>query len=134
MAERENRRRAIRQHDLMHEGFQVGDVLRETADVAFLRIGERAVGQTLPAPVEGRDREAARAQIAHGLEIFFDVFGAALQHDHGALAARRRFPAAKAQRYPVRGLDGAGQPVVGHRIGGNGDEFHEAANVPVSEG
>ncbi len=49
--------------------------------MAFAMVGKSAIRQTLPAPVEGRHREAARAQITYGLEIFFDIFGAALQND-----------------------------------------------------
>ena len=134
MAEREIGRRAIRQHHLRHEGVEVDGVLREVLDVALVVVGERALREALPAPVEGHDRETARAQIAHRLEIFFNVFGAALQDDDGAPAARRRLPAAKAQSHPVRGLEDAGQPVIGHRIGGNRDEFHDAANKPLDEG
>ena len=81
------RRRAIRQHHLFHGGFEIGDVFGKIAHMTLLRVGERALGQALPAPVEGRDGKAARAQVAHGLVIFFDVFGAALQDDDGALAA-----------------------------------------------
>ncbi len=58
---------------------------------------ERAFGAALPAPVDRGDGEAARAQFAHGLEIFLDEFGAALEQAHRALAAGRRMPARKAQ-------------------------------------
>ena len=134
MPECEIGRRAIRQHHLRHEGVEVDGVLREVLDVALVVVGKRAFGQPLAAPVEGHDRETARAQIAHRLEIFFNVFGAALQNDDGAPAARRRLPPAEAQSHPVRGLEDTGQPVIGHRIGGNRDKFHDAANEPLDEG
>ena len=97
MAERENRRRAIRQHDFAHEGFEIGVVFGEIAHIALAAVAQRAVGQALAAPIERRDRKAARAQIAHGLEIFFDPFAAALEDAHRAAAAGRRLPARKAQ-------------------------------------
>ena len=114
--------------------FEVGCVFGKIPHVPLEAIGERAVGQALPAPIERRHRKTARAQVAHGFEIFLDVFGAPLQHDHRALAPGRRRPAGKAQSDPVRGLDGAGHHVVGHRIGGNGDEFHEGQNEPGRAG
>ena len=52
--------------------------------------------------------------------------GAALQHNDGAFAAGRRIPARKTQMDPVGGLDAAGHHLFGHRIGGNGNKFHEA--------
>ena len=79
----------------------------------------------LPPPVDGRDRKAARAQFAHRLEIFLDEFGAALEQADGALAARRRMPARKAQARRHRCLERAGDNIVGHRIGGDGNEVHE---------
>ena len=88
---------------------------------------ERALGQALPAPVEGGDGKAARAQLAHGLEIFLDEFGAALEQAHRALAARRRMPARKAQGHAVARLERAGDHVFGHRIGGDGNEIHALA-------
>src|SRR5260370_29497615 len=76
----------------------------------------------LAAPVDHRDRKAAVAQIAHRLEIFFDLLGTPGEDADGALAARRRRPARKAQFRTVGGLDGAGDDVFRNRIGGNGDE------------
>ena len=101
MPEREDRRRAIRQHDLLHQRFDVALVFREVADVALARIGQRALGAALPAPVDGGDGKAAGAQFAHRLEIFLDEFGAALEQAHRALAARRRMPARKADAHAV---------------------------------
>src|SRR6187401_3501456 len=96
MTDREDRRRAIRQHDLLHQHFDVTLVFREVTDMALARIGQRALGAALPPPVHCRDGKAAGAQLAHGLEILLDEFGAALEQTHGALAARWRTPARKA--------------------------------------
>ena len=90
---------------------------------------ERTVGQALAAPVERRHREAARAQLAHRLEILLDELGAALEHADRAFAAGRRMPARKAQVDAVARLERARDDVLGHRIGRNGDEIHGHAQV-----
>ena len=59
--------------------------------------------EALPAPVEDRDREAARARIAHHLEIFLDELGAAREHAQRPLASGRRREAGKAQHAPRPG-------------------------------
>ena len=125
MRQRKDRRRTVRQHDLVDEGFEVDLVLREIAHVAFAPIAQRAFRHPLPAPVERGDREAARAQVAHGLEIFLDELGAALEQADRALAPRRRRPAREAQFDAVAGLEGSRDGAVGHRIGGDGDEGHD---------
>ena len=134
MPEREDRRRAIGQHHLLHDGFKVGGVFGKIPHMTLVVVGQRTLRHALSAPIKRRHGEPARAQIAHGLEIFLDVFGAALQHDDRAFAPDRRRPARKAQADPVRGLDAAGHHIVGHRIGGDGDEFHGAENEPVRGG
>ena len=48
MAERKDRRRAIRQHDLLHEGLQVDVVFGEIADMALQRIGSRRSDSPCP--------------------------------------------------------------------------------------
>src|SRR3954470_20569079 len=83
----------------------------------------------LPAPVDRRHREAAVAQVAHGLEIFLDRFAAPLEDAHRALASRRRRPARKAQFRAVRGLDGAADDVLRNRIGGDRDQRHGADRI-----
>ena len=60
MADRVIGRRTIRQHDLAHEGFEIGLVFAEAFDMALFRIAQRALRQPLPAPVDGRDRKAPR--------------------------------------------------------------------------
>ena len=125
MSERKYRRRTIGQNHLLHYGFEIGDVIRKIPHIAFVTIGERMIRQSLSAPVESRHR-AASAKIADGFEIFLDKLGAALQQNHGAFAPRRRRPTRKTQVHPIGGFDRAGHHVVSHRIGRDGDEFHEA--------
>jgi hypothetical protein len=124
LPEREQRRRAVRKNDLVDEGFEIDLILREIPHVAFARVAQRPVRQALSAPIEGGDGEPAGAQVAHGLEIFLDEFGATLKQADRALAAGRRLPARETQGHAVGGLDGPGDDGVGHRIGGNGNEVH----------
>jgi hypothetical protein len=101
MSERKYRRRTIGQNHLLHHGFEIGVVIRKIPHIAFVTIGERAIRQSLSAPVESRHRKATSAKIANGLEIFLDKLGATLQHNHGTFAPRRRCPPRKAQVHPV---------------------------------
>src|SRR6188768_1097613 len=78
----------------------------------------------LPAPVDRRHRKAARTQVAHRLEIFFDALGAAVKETHGALAVERWRPARKAQLGAIGRLDGPGHDVVRNRVGGDGNQRH----------
>ena len=125
LAECKQRRRAVRENDLVDEALEINLVLGEIAHVTLARVAERPLRHALAAPIEGGDREAAGAQVAHGLEIFLDEFRAPLKQAHRTLAAARRRPARKTQRDPIGRLEGAGDDVVGHRIGGNGDEGHD---------
>ena len=79
-------------------------VVGETAARALVADSERAIRKALPAPVEGRNRKATRAQVAHGLEIFLDEFGTALQDKHSAFAPWRRRPAGKTQQFTPSGV------------------------------
>src|SRR5262245_8015397 len=126
MSERKYRRRTIGQNHLLHYGFEISDVIRKIPHITLVTVGERMIRQSLSAPVESCHRKAASAKIANGLEIFLDELGAALQHNHGAFAPRWRRPTRKTQVHPVGGFDRAGYHVVWHRIGRDGDEFHEA--------
>ena len=89
--------------------------------------GSRSARSDRPWPRQSKrgDGKAARAQVAHGLEIFLDEFGAALEQADRALAAGRRRPARKAQRDAVGRLQRAGDHILGHRIGGDGNEGHD---------
>ena len=106
MAEREDRRRTIGQHHLLHEGFKVGGVFGKVLHVTLARVGQRAIGQPLPAPVQRRHRKAAGIQIAHDLEVFLDEFGAPLEQADRALAPRRRRKPRKSKPAAVGRLDG----------------------------
>src|SRR4051812_49651142 len=118
-------RRTVRKDDVVDEAVEIDLIFIEVAYIAFVWVAQRTVRHPLPAPVEGRDREAARTQIPHGLEILLDEFGAALEQAHRALAARWRVPAREPQRHPVAGLEGSRHNVRRHGIGGGGDEGHD---------
>src|SRR5215472_3126291 len=125
LPERKQRRGAVRENDLVDEALEIDLVFGEISYVTLARVAERPLRHALAAPIEGNYRKAAGAQIAHGLEIFLDEFRTPLKQAHRTLAAARRRPARKAQRDPIGRLEGAGDDVVGHRIGGNGDEGHD---------
>ena len=99
MRQREIRRRTIRQHHLLHEGFDVDFEVGEIAHIALARIAQAPRRMALPAPVDHRHRKAAVAQVAHGLEIFLDLFAAPGEDADRALAAR---PAAPSARSAIR--------------------------------
>ena len=124
MAEREQRRRAVRQHDLLDEALEIEVVLGEAADVAFATIGKRTPGTPLPAPVEHRDRKAPRPRVVYHFEILLDEFGPARKNAQRAFAPGRRLPHGITQRDPVRRRQGADLYAFGHRVCGNRDEFH----------
>ena len=101
VCQREVRRRAVRHHHLFDESLNVEFVVGEAPHVTLAPIAQLVLGMALPAPVDGSHREAAVAQIAHGLEILFDLFAASGEYAHRALASGRRRPARKAQADPV---------------------------------
>src|SRR5437870_5790803 len=108
MAEREERRRTIRQHDLFHEGFEVGLVLGKVVDMTPALVAQLVLGQALSAPIESGDGEAPPARVLDDLEILLDELGAAVEQAQRALAARRWCKPREAQLHPVRGLEGSG--------------------------
>src|SRR5262249_32550317 len=59
------------------------------------------------------------------LEIFFHPFGAPLENAYRAAAPCRWQPPRKTKRHAVRGLERADHKVVGNRVRGNGNKFHE---------
>ena len=125
MGERKMRRRAVGQHHLLYEGLDVDLVIGKVSHVALARIAQAPRGVALPAPVDHGNREAAVAQIAHGLEILLDLLAAPGEDADSALAAHRRRPACKAQLRAVGRLDGAADQVFRNGIGGNRDQRHE---------
>ena len=96
----------------------------EAAHVAFVPIAQRAIRQSLAAPVEDGDSEPPCAEVAHGLEIFFDPLRTTRKNANRAPPARGRRKPRKAQPYTVRCLEHARYGVVGNGIGGDGDELH----------
>ena len=97
----------------------------EAPDVTFEAIAQRTIRQALTAPIEHRDGKSAIAQVANGLEIFLDPFGAAGEDTHRAAPARRRRKARKPQRNAIGRFQHAGNSVVRNRIGRNRDESHK---------
>ncbi len=130
VSQREEWRRAIRQYHLLHQGFDIDLVLGEAANVTLAGVMQLPRGMSLPAPVDHRHRETTCAQIAYGLEIFFDRFSPSGEQAHRTLAARRRGPARETQIRAVRCLDDSGDDIVGHRISGNGKKRHEQLALP----
>ncbi len=117
-------RRTIRQHHLLHEGFDIDLIVRKPADVALARIAQLPRRMPLPAPVDHRHREAALAQLAHHHKILSmhsprppKTQTVPLRPPAAASAQKRKFRT-------VRGLDGATHGVVGNRIGRDGNERH----------
>src|SRR5262245_10290510 len=108
LTEGEQGRRTVGQDDFIDEALEIDLVLREIAHVALERVAQRSIRQSLSAPVEDRDREAAGAQIAYGLEILLDEFRAPRKQTDGALASWRRRPARETQRHPIGRLEGSG--------------------------
>ena len=79
-----NRMLGDRMHDLFEEGAQIFVILRKIIDMAFAAVGAGARRAALSAPVEGRDRQSAQAQIVDHFAIFFEEFGLALQQNADA--------------------------------------------------
>src|SRR5271170_7825623 len=130
MSEREERRRTVRQHDLLHEGFEVEVVFPKAANMALVGVAQPALRQALAPPIHGGDSESARPQVADQFEIFLDELGPPLEDADGALATRRRLPPRIADRHPVRRLQHGGGHALGHRVGGYGNQLHGDAAAP----
>src|SRR5262249_39405645 len=132
----EERWRAIGQHDLLHEGFEIDLVLGEVGNVTLAKVAQHVLGEALPAPIQGRDRKAAQARLLDNLEILFDELGPTIEQAERALAARRRRKPGEAQCKPVRGLDGSGDRALRDRVRRDRDERHAepsaAARRPYS--
>src|SRR5262249_23826358 len=94
------------------------------AYVALAWVAQSPRGMALPAPIDHRNRKAAIAQVAHGLEIFLDLLAAPGEDANRALAAGRRRPARKAQLGTIGGANRAGHHIFGNGICGNRDKRH----------
>jgi hypothetical protein len=62
-----------------HQRGEVMAVVGEILAVALARVLQQPSRTALPAPVQRRDREAARAQFGGDARVFLDELGAALQ-------------------------------------------------------
>ena len=78
------------------EALEVHPVVLEALDVAELLVADQPLAAALPAPVEGRDRKAARLEVGDGLEILLDELGPALDEAHRP-ALRRRIPSRRSR-------------------------------------
>ena len=128
MREHVVRRRAVRQHHLLHDRLEVVHVVGEIAHMALARVAEEPRRAALPAQIEGRHGEAAPAQVVDGLEIFLDELGAAVQ-DHDGAAHRRavRRPARIAQIDAVFRRHSIDDSAFRNRIGRDFDKTGQAA-------
>jgi hypothetical protein len=94
--------------------------------VSLSGIVEFTTGQSLTAPVEYDDREAAFEQLADGFEIFFDEFRAADANENGSERVAIWMPARHAQGHavdrPQRRDDAAGR----RRVVRRDDNVHES--------
>ena len=124
MRKTDDRRLIMRQHDLGHHGFEVGVVLTKALHVSLARVGDRALRETLAAPVECDGGEAAASQFAHGLEIFLNELRPPLKQADGAPVSTLGVPSRKSQRRAVAGLHFAGDGAVRNRIAGGWDQLH----------
>src|SRR5262249_28319194 len=121
MAEREQRRRAIRQHHLFDQRLKIDVVIGEAAHVALVAIAERALRKTLAAQIDHGDREAALARVVDHLEIFLDEFGPPREYAQRSLASRWRVPAGEPQTDAVLGPEHPDHRALGSRVGGDRD-------------
>ena len=69
------------------EALEVDPVVLEALDIAELLVADQPLAAALPAPVEGRDRKAARLEVGDGLEILLDELGPPLHEAHRARCA-----------------------------------------------
>src|SRR3954451_4595214 len=125
MREREMRRRTVRQHNLLHEGFDIELVVGKIANVSLAGIAQPARGVTLAAPIDHGHREPPIAQVTDGFEVFFNLLAPAGEHANRSLATGRRRPTCEAQFGAIRRLDHPAYDVLRNRIRRNGDERHE---------
>ena len=118
-------RRAVWQHDLLHEKGQVPIEIGERSHVAFSGVGKHPARAPLAAPVHSSHGKAAPAQVGHHLEILLDELAPALkQADRAFTRPAGGIPARKAQGQLVVPLEGAGHGAAGNRVLGQRDQVH----------
>ena len=121
----DERRRAIGQHDILHEAGEVALVLPEAADVALARVGQHALRAALAAPVHRRHRKSAPAQVGDDLEVFLDELGAAAeQADRAPPRRARRIPAREPELGPVVAAERSDRNAARNRILGKRHQLH----------
>ncbi len=127
VAEREPRLRAQRRQDLVAQRDEVSLIDFKIVDMAFARIAELTFGQTLPAPVQCDDGEAAGKQFCDGFEIALDEFGAPRKNHDSATLRWPALPTRNAQVHAIlRGQCGDDR-AVWDGIGGDADQVQDKA-------
>ena len=125
MGKPDERRRAIRQHDVLHEADEIAVVFPEAAHMALARVGQHPLRASLAAPIHGRHGKAPAAQIRDDLEVFLDELGAAAEQADGAPPRHaRRVPARVAKLRAVVAAEGSDGRPAGNGIFRERDEFH----------
>src|SRR6476619_6785271 len=126
MAEREERRRTIRQHDVGHEAAEVALIVAEVPDMTFQRIAGEPARSALPAPIHDGDGKPATAKLTRHLEIFLDEFAAAGKDaDRAAPLLQRRGPTCIAYPHILLDFEKAGRRSERDRVLRCRDEVHE---------
>ena len=96
--------RGFGHHQPLQEQVEVLEKVVVADDVTLTRILQHPAGAALAAPVQRVDGEAAGPEVAHGLAVFLDELGPALQQHHRSPpAAGRRGPDHRAEREAVVG-------------------------------
>ena len=64
-----------------HHRREIGQIVLDLDNVSAITLSQVAVGATLSAPIEDRDREAPARQITQRLAVFLNELGAPGKHD-----------------------------------------------------
>jgi hypothetical protein len=119
VADGEDGLRGIGRDDRVEEQFQVADIGAEAVDVPGIVLGQGALAQSLPAPVQRGDRKAALKQFAdHLRRVLLDELSAPRQDDR----RRARGPAGLPERIAQQDVAAGRQPsiTIGSAIGCGG--------------
>jgi hypothetical protein len=103
--------------DLIEKNRQVALVIGEILHMAVGPLRRQPLGAALSAPVEGRDPETGRHEIADRFEVFLDRLVATLQQDDGAANDRGLRPEHRVADLAVAGsVEKANHRIARHRI------------------
>ncbi len=117
MPKADERRRAVREHNVLHEADEIAVVFPEASHIALARVGQHALRATLAAPIHGGDGKAAAAKIGDNLEILLDEFGTSAEQADGPPPRHARgIPARIAQLGTVVAPEGSDGPAARNRI------------------